>query len=66
MRLIYLLALLGAVFAEDAWKAVNVDRTIDAASQIVKISTLYAFENVGTGPQSKVLVSFLLSNTKMR
>lgn len=56
MRLLLAFALLGAVFAEDAWKAVNVDRTIDATSQIVKISTLYTFENLGTGPQSKVLI----------
>ncbi|CAI2352031.1 unnamed protein product [Caenorhabditis sp. 36 PRJEB53466] len=57
MRLLIVLALLGAVFAEEAWKAANVDRTIDATTQIVKISTLYSFENVGTGPQSKVLIA---------
>ncbi|CAP26595.1 Protein CBG05717 [Caenorhabditis briggsae] len=57
MRLLLAIALLGAVFAQDAWKAVNVDRTIDATSQIVKISTLYSFENTGTGPQSKVLIA---------
>ncbi|CCD62020.1 Dolichyl-diphosphooligosaccharide--protein glycosyltransferase subunit 1 [Caenorhabditis elegans] len=57
MRLLFAIALLGAVFAEDAWKAANVDRTIDATSQIVKVSTLYSFENVGNGPQSKVLIA---------
>ncbi|EGT47750.1 hypothetical protein CAEBREN_01836 [Caenorhabditis brenneri] len=56
MRLLLAFVLLGAVFAEDVWKAVNVDRTIDATSQIVKISTLYTFENLGTGPQSKISI----------
>ncbi|EFO85295.1 hypothetical protein CRE_24693 [Caenorhabditis remanei] len=57
MRLLLIVALLGAVLAEDDWKAVNVDRTIDATSQIVKISTLYSFENIGAGPQSKVSIA---------
>uniref|UniRef100_A0A8R1DFK8 Dolichyl-diphosphooligosaccharide--protein glycosyltransferase subunit 1 n=1 Tax=Caenorhabditis japonica TaxID=281687 RepID=A0A8R1DFK8_CAEJA len=64
MRIFILFALLGAAFAEDAWKAANIDRTIDATSQIVKISTLYAFENVGAGPQSTVLVALSPEETR--
>uniref|UniRef100_A0A1I7TIP4 Dolichyl-diphosphooligosaccharide--protein glycosyltransferase subunit 1 n=1 Tax=Caenorhabditis tropicalis TaxID=1561998 RepID=A0A1I7TIP4_9PELO len=63
MRLLITLALLGAVFAEDSWKAVNIDRTIDATSQIVKISTLYSFENSGAGPQSKVSIALTKEET---
>ncbi|CAD6194861.1 unnamed protein product [Caenorhabditis auriculariae] len=46
MRFLLLVALCGLAFAE-TWKTIDIDRTIDVSSQIVKITALHTLENTG-------------------
>ncbi|CAI5446915.1 unnamed protein product [Caenorhabditis angaria] len=50
-----LISLLGLV---SSWKIANLDRSIDIASQVVKVSTLYTFENDGTSAEKQVKIAF--------
>ncbi|KAK5965802.1 Dolichyl-diphosphooligosaccharide--protein glycosyltransferase subunit 1 [Trichostrongylus colubriformis] len=55
MRVFPLFFLMGLAFADD-WKIVNVERTIDISSQIVKVSSQLTLSNTGSAEANSVEV----------
>ncbi|CAB3406249.1 unnamed protein product [Caenorhabditis bovis] len=54
MRFLHLLTLVGVVAA--SWRTSEIERVVDLSSQIVKIDTLYIFENTGAVSEKTVKI----------